>query len=99
MCSSEYLLKVKNKVALKSIKYFGEYTKSQEDFLREKFRGSAQLISERFDFDAVVCGHSHIKDHLVGEKYDYINNGFSRVTKKFVFFDNGKFNLESLVKN
>ncbi len=97
LCSSNYLSKIKRKIASKSIKYFGEYSKKEEDFLREKFRGSAQLISERFNFDAVVCGHSHIKDHLVGEKYDYINNGFSRVTKVFVFFEDGKFNLESLV--
>jgi UDP-2,3-diacylglucosamine hydrolase len=87
---------LKKRIGEKSIKYFGEYSKKEESFLREKFRGSAQFISEEFGFDAVVCGHSHIEDHLSGENFDYINNGFSRVTNKFVFFNRGEFKLESL---
>ena len=83
--SDKKLAELKKKIAKKSIKYFGEYSKEQESFLKEKFRGSAQLISEEFGFDAVVCGHSHIEDHLSGDNFDYVNNGFSRVTKNLFF--------------
>ena len=95
--SLEKLTFLKKKIAKKSIKYFGEYSKKEESFLKEKFRGSAQLISEEYGFDAVVCGHSHIEDHLSGANFDYVNNGFSRVSKKFVLFDSGKFSLVSLL--
>ena len=92
----EKLKNTKKNIAKKSIKYFGEYSVLERKFLKEKFRGSAQLISETFGFDAIVCGHSHIEDHLSGNNFDYVNNGFSRVTKKFVYFKDGDFSLVKL---
>ena len=94
--SKGYLDRMRNLVAGRSRKYFGEYPEEKRNYLKEKFRCSALLHAENFDLDAIVCGHSHIDDHLVGPDFNFINNGFSSLTKKFVYFNDGQFSLKNI---
>ncbi len=66
-----------------------ELTKEGQDFVKNKFRRSADLYFERnSDKLGLVCGHSHCKDfYEINSKHYYINNGYAPKSKSFIYID------------
>ncbi len=56
--------------------------------VKHKFRSGVSKIT-RGDFDFVLGGHSHVKDHFVlpGTKSVYINNGYALRSNSFIYIE------------
>ena len=83
----------------KVLNYFGERAskmsrkKGSKRFdaegVRKRFRhGVAETTKGQFDF--VLGGHSHVKDHyeIPGSKAVYLNNGYALISGTFILIDN-----------
>lgn len=71
-------------------KNISKYSENEE-YIREKFRRSADLQFEKEGCDFIVSGHSHVKDKYNSEKgFVYLNNGYVPVEKTFLHIKNGE---------
>ncbi len=86
------------------IKNIGEYSSnksrkrnnkrySQESDLqpvKDNFRNSAESLFKKTNFDILVCGHSHVKDHYVSNLgFEYVNNGYAQHTQSYISIVDG----------
>lgn len=47
-------------------------------------------------FDVAICGHTHIKEmKKIDNKFKYINVGYPKLTKEFIYLDKNTFNFKS----
>jgi UDP-2,3-diacylglucosamine hydrolase len=67
--------------------------KSDQSHIRDKFRLSALRVFEREQANIIICGHSHVKDHYIGEDFIYLNNGYFPLSKSYIFVDQNKFEM------
>jgi hypothetical protein len=56
------------------------------EVVRNKFRSGVCKVTSG-DFDFVLGGHSHVKDHFIlpGTNSQYINNGYALQSKSFIY--------------
>ena len=67
-----------------------KYLKSVETFF------SKSLPFEQFDY--IICGHSHIKEHYYSKKgFCYLNNGFALKSKTFILIEDHCPKFERLI--
>ena len=95
------------------IKVFGEFASKSsrkrnlkkehllsKDFIKEKFRKSAEKVWRKTKVDYIMAGHSHCKDLFRSKLgFTYINNGHGPSEKTFIQIDlvNGDIKFRSIV--
>lgn len=59
-----------------------------QEKIKEKFRRSAEVFSQKIKADYLVCGHSHVQDHYeCSSGTIYLNNGYAPFTKSYLRID------------
>lgn len=67
-------------------KYLFDEEKIQ--IIRKSFRIGVEKLLKRKPLNFIICGHSHIKDDFeVSSSCKYLNNGFLKLEKTFLFID------------
>lgn len=65
------------------------YSKTvQQDHVRNKFRRSAEVLSQKINVDLIIAGHSHYRDdYQTSNGTRYINNGYALQSQSFICSD------------
>lgn len=71
-----------------SRKYSANYENEQ---VRDKFVRSARKACQDYSVEKAIFGHSHLKEHIQEDNFEYINNGFFPSSKCFSIFNQGQF--------
>jgi UDP-2,3-diacylglucosamine hydrolase len=63
--------------------------------VRENFRLSAEVFFKKHPVQAIVCGHSHVKDYYVSANgFEYVNNGYAQHSKTYISIENGNISFK-----
>jgi len=55
-----------------------------DEYVRRKFRKSAQFAANTYGISIVICGHSHCMDQYKSDEFEYYNNGYFPVSRSFI---------------
>jgi len=71
-----------------SRKYSANY---ENQLVKEKYIRSARTACESYGVSKTIFGHSHIQEHFIDEKIEYLNNGFFPSSRVFTILKDQKF--------
>lgn len=71
-----------------SRKYSANY---ENQLVKEKYIRSARVACEKYGVSKIICGHSHIQEHFIGNGIEYLNNGYFPSSHTFSIIKNQKF--------
>lgn len=65
--------------------------------VRDNFRESAEVFHKKNEFQILVCGHSHVKDHYISTNgFEYVNNGYAQHTKTYISIEDGNISYKPI---
>lgn len=68
------------------------------DFAKKKYIAGAKAFIDEVKVDGVICGHTHIQENYVyPDKTTYLNCGYPKKDKNFLYYADGEFRFINLV--
>lgn len=62
------------------------------------FRDSVEFFRQKKDFQIIVMGHSHVKDHYISSNgFEYVNNGYAQHTKTYISIVDGNISFKPIL--
>lgn len=105
--SSSFKILVNKIIPYKWIDYIGEKASANSkkrggkafnfDFAKKKYIAGAKSFIDEIKVDGIICGHTHIQENYVyPDKTIYLNCGYPKKDKNFLYYSEGDFRFISL---
>jgi UDP-2,3-diacylglucosamine hydrolase len=72
-------------------------TESDLSAIKENFRNSTDEFYKKKEYQIIVLGHSHAKDHYISSNgFEYVNNGYAQHSKTYISILDGNISFRSV---